>query len=317
MGSKDTPDAPDYKGAAEEQAKSSADVTRQQTYANRPTQTTPWGSVEWGTEAGIDPSTGEPVTQWNQNLTLNPQSQSALDDQMQMQAQRSGLAGGMYDQMADEFGQPIDFASARGLQDAPDAGQFDSSQRYAQDAEDAIYGQYERRAEPRMAQQKAAMETQLRNQGLTPGTEAYDYQLDQLMQQQEDSRMGAQYQATMGAGAEAQRFLGMDMSSQGQSFQQGIQGAGFGNTVRQQQISEEMQRRGYTLNEINAILTGQQVQTPQMPGFNTASKSESTQYNAAAQNQGQADLDRFNAEQMAMQGMMSGVGAIGGGFMPG
>jgi SOS response regulatory protein OraA/RecX len=34
--------------------------------------------------------------------------------------------------------------------------------------------------------------------------------------------------------------------------------ANYQNQLRQQQIAEDMQRRGYSLNEINAILTGQQ-----------------------------------------------------------
>jgi hypothetical protein len=87
--------------------------------------------------------------------------------------------------------------------------------------------------------------------------------------------------------------------------------ANYTNQLRQQQIAEEMQKRGLTINEMNAILTGQQVGMPSMPGFNSASKSESTQYNQAAQNQYDAQLDAFNAQNQQMQGMMSGVADIG------
>jgi hypothetical protein len=51
-----------------------------QNYANRPTINTPWGSQSWQTQAGIDPSTGQSVTQWTQNTNLTPQSQAALDE---------------------------------------------------------------------------------------------------------------------------------------------------------------------------------------------------------------------------------------------
>ncbi len=310
-GKNDQPDPPDYRGAAEESAESSANVIRQQTYANRPTQNTPWGSMDWTTGSVIDPSTGKPTTQWTQDMTLNPASQRALDDQMRLTEQRSGLAGGMYDRMAGEFGQPIDFGGANPLQTGPEAGSFDSSSRYYDEAGDAIYGQFERRMEPRFAQQKAAMETQLRNQGLVPGTEAYDYQLNQMQQQQEDSRQGAAYQSTIGAGQEAQRMLGMDMGAQGQEFAQGMQGAGFGNQVRQQEISEEMQRRGYTLNEINAILTGQQVQQPNMPSFNAAAASQPADYLGAARSQGEFDIGAYGAGQAQSGGMMSGLAGMG------
>ena len=50
-----------------------------------------------------------------------------------------------------------------------------------------------------------------------------------------------------------------------------------------------MQKRGWSLNEINALISGQQVGMPQMPSFNPAAAAEATQYNTAAQNQGQAE----------------------------
>jgi hypothetical protein len=54
-----------------------------------------------------------------------------------------------------------------------------------------------------------------------------------------------------------------------------------------------------------------------MPGFNTAQRSEGVQSLQAAQLTGQAELDRFNAQQAATQGMMSGIGSMAGGFMMG
>jgi len=114
----------------------------------------------------------------------------------------------------------------------------------------------------------------------------------------------AQYQATIGAGQEASRMQGQDLTASQYQTQQ-----------RQQQIAEEMQKRGFSLNEINAIISGQQVAMPTMPGFNTASKSETTDYLGAANMQGQAALDAYNAQQAAYQGMMSGVADIGGAFM--
>jgi hypothetical protein len=70
-----------------------------------------------------------------------------------------------------------------------------------------------------------------------------------------------------------------------------------------------MQRRGFSLNEINAILNGQQIGMPNMPAFNTANRSETAQYNNAAQSQGQYDLDAFNAQQAGMNSLLSGAGS--------
>ena len=46
-----------------------------------------------------------------------------------------------------------------------------------------------------------------------------------------------------------------------------MQAANYANALRQQQIGEAMGRRGQSLNEINALLSGQQVGMPQMPTF--------------------------------------------------
>ena len=103
MGCKSTPPAPDYTAAAREQAAADASLTAQQNWANRPTQNTPWGSTSWGTQQTTDPGTGLPVTQWTQNQTLNPQLQSALNQQLNLQNQRSGLAGSFMGRVAGDF----------------------------------------------------------------------------------------------------------------------------------------------------------------------------------------------------------------------
>jgi len=120
--------------------------------------------------------------------------------------------------------------------------------------------------------------------------------------------------------------FGMGSSASGQNFSQGLQGAAFGNQaqqagfgnqmqasnyqsqLRQQQIAEEMQRRGFSLNEVNALLTGQQVGMPSMPSFNTANRGETPQLNQAAQNTYQAGLDSANS-QNAFMGSLVGAAA--------
>ena len=403
---KSTPKAPDYAAAADKQAQSSREVTEQQTWANRPDQNTPFGQTSWGSTPTWDPSTQQYVNKWTQNTTLNPESQRALDAQMGLTTGRSELGASLFPRMQDEFGQKMDWsqfdpagkaAQAPGqVQGGPiNTGQglpqgqltpeelakgydkagpnLDSSQKYNQQANDAIYNQWASRALPQQGKDTDALRTRLYNMGLKEGDSAYDDEMQKLSQNQGDAMQQAQYQATIGSGAEAQRMLGMDaatraqltgenkdlagfgnqaalgkfgmMSGAGsQNFQQALAGAGFQNQaqgqdfqqkiagsgqdfeqrqsqanqqtqLRQQQIAEEMQQRGFSLNEINAIISGQQVGMPSMPGFNQATKSEGNQSLQAAQLTGQAELDRFNAQQQATQGMMSGIGSMAGGFM--
>ena len=105
-------------------------------------------------------------------------------------------------------------------------------------------------------------------------------------------------------------MLGMDTSSQQQTFGQGMMGANYDNQIRQQQIAEEMMRRGYTLNEVNAILTGQQVGTPQMPSFNAAGNAGGVDYSGAATQQGEWDIGKYGADQAALGGLMGGLGSV-------
>lgn len=338
--SKNTPAPPDYAGAANAQAQSSREVTEQQTWANRPTINTPFGQQTWAVQPTWDPSTGQYINQWTQNTNLTPESQAALDSQMRLQQGRSDMAEGLLNRSRDEYGQPMNWDQFQQLQTSLDVPDYQSEQiqrgigntpDYIKSAEDAIYNQWSSRQEPRMQQESEGLRTQLYNMGLKEGDEAYNRELQRLTQDQNDARQQAQYQATIGSGAEAQRMQGMDVQSGNfansaaqqalqqqlalgsQRFGQQQTAAGFQNTARQQQIAEEMQRRGFSLNEINAILTGQQVGMPSMPGFNAANRSEGIQALQAAGMQSQDAWNAYNAQQQATQGTLSGL--AGGAMM--
>lgn len=332
--SKATPASPDYTGAANAQADSSKEVTEQQTWANRPTINTPFGQQTWEVKPQWDPATGQYLNSWTQNTNLTPESQGALDSQMRIQQGKSGLAESKIGQMSQEFGQPMNWDSFEQLAGTPGTPNYNpeniqksigDTPDYMKSAEDAIYGQWSGRQEPRMQQDQDRMRTQLYNSGLKEGDQAYNDAMQRQSEDQNDARTQAQYQATIGSGAEAQRMQGMDATAGGfansaaqqslqqqlgigsQQFNQNMAGAGYQNQLRQQQISEQMQQRGFSLNEINAILNGQQVSMPNMPGFNTANASQAAQYNSAAQNQGQYNLDAFSAQQAGLNSAMSGL----------
>ena len=188
------------------------------------------------------------------------------------------------------------------------------------------------------------MEIKLANQGLRPGDQAYDAEMKNLGQERNDAYSSAMNDAITGGGAEASRTFGMDMSRRGmmtgetgaqadfanqarrqalgeqvslkdRSFDQGMQQVNYANSLRDQAIKEEMNRRGTSLNEMNALLTGQQVNAPQMQNFNQAGRAQGADYSGAMRNTYDADLNRTNASNMAMQGMMSGgIGLATGGF---
>jgi hypothetical protein len=351
--SKRAPPAPDYTAAANAQAEGSRNVVEQQTWANRPDQVTPFGTQSWQSTPTVDPTTGQTLNRWTQTTQLTPDSQAALDAQLALTRGRSEIGAGMLGRVESEFGAPMDWSQFQQGGSAPQAGnlrpeqlqrnldfsgaqQVDPSQRYAQRAEDAIYSRAMGRMQPQQEQMRAQTETRLRNQGLRPGDEAYDRQMEQLGQQQGDERERALFEAISRSGQEASRFMGMDLGlrqqqvgeigQQGafanqaaglgfgqqatagaQNFGQAMQSSNYQTQLRQQQIAEEMQRRGFSLNEINALISGQQVGMPSMPGFNSASQAQGPQLLQAAQMQGQSQLDAFNAQNAQLGNLIGAV----------
>ena len=359
MGGKGSaPAAPDYLGAAREQAAASAELTNMQNYANRPTINTPFGSQSWQTNSSIDPATGQRVTSWTQNNSLAPGLQQALNDQINIQSGRSNLAGSFMDRVASEYSQPFDTANlpqrtaanapgtlnagvtdyARGLQTSFNFGQplpqVDSSFR------DTVANQLMQRMQPTHDYQQRQLETRLANQGFTVGSEGYKRALDELGQRQSAERFNALDQS----GNEAQRLFGMQMQTAQTGYNQNLGAAQFQNQalgqasaldlagmqaqnqaisqqyglnqqfadaqnrLRQQAIAEEMQRRGMSLNEMNALLSGQQVNMPQMPSFQAAGRAETPNILGATQMGYDAALNSYNAQQAGMNSLL-GAGA--------
>jgi hypothetical protein len=274
MGKKSAP-APDYTGAAKEQAAASKENTTDQTWANRPDQNTPWGKSSWGAAAQTDPVTGKPVTKWTQTETLNPELQKALQDQLNIQSGRSELAGGMMDRVKKEYGQEFDWS---GLPEVP--GTAEAAQQTA----------YERMGELQAPERARARENQklaLLNTGFTENSEGWNRESQRLS----DAESRQSLQNLLASGAEGR--------AQG-AYQQG---------VRSSAIGEQQQRRGMSLNELNAVLTGQQVQQPQMPSFMGAGRSETPDLLGAMGGTYNAQADQA-AQSSAQTGQA--IGSIAG-----
>lgn len=289
---KDAPDAPDYEAAAERTAEGNLQLLDQQTRANRPTQITPWGTSSW-----VEEGDGN----WTQRIELTPEQQNALQSQLNVGQYRSNLAENMLERVGQEFGDVMDWGQFDEY--AKDLGTGDEAR---QEAIDASYGQATSRLDRRFGNRREQAEAALRNQGLRPGDEAYDNAMMDLGEVENDAYNQAMYSAIREGGAEGSRVFGMNRDS-----------AAFGNQVRQAQIAEEMQRRGFTLNEINSILTGQQIGMPSMPGFNQAGRGQGADYTGAARDAYGAELDAFNADNAFLNSLMGGAGSAASAYFLG
>ena len=211
---------------------------------------------------------------------------------------------------------------------------------YIKSSGDAIYNQATSRLDPRFTQMQSDLDARLANQGITAGSEAYNRAQNNLSLQRNDAYQTAMNNATTQAGADAVRTQGMDLNqanfgntAQNQIFGQNLNAANFGNqaqqqdfaqqmnmsnyqnTLRQAQFAMQQQERLQPLNEMNALITGQQVGMPQMPTFNQATPYKGVDYMGATAAQGAYDMNTFNAQQAANGGLMSGLFSLGGSAM--
>lgn len=291
MGKASPPPPPDYRAAAEETAESSRKNTAQQMYYNRPTVTTPFGGESWSYTPVTDPVTGEQYTTAQQTTTLTPEAQEALSSQLRIQSARSGFAEDMLGRVEG------------GYQEGPDFGQFGEYVGLSGDPNEMreeAFGRMSSLYAPQREQDRSRLETQLSNQGIQRGTRAWDNAMRSLG----DAEMRQDLQLMQGSMAEAQGQLGMETTA-----------ANYANNLRQMQIAEMLQERQTPLNELNALLTGQQVNAPQMPGFQAAGRAETTDYSGAMKNQTDYEMDIFNAEQASKDALMSGAMNMGSSMM--
>jgi hypothetical protein len=277
------PDSPDYRGAAEEQGASSRENTALQTHANRPNMVTPWGRQDWTATPGTDPATGLPINSWESNITLSGPQQEALDAQMEIQTGRSNAANQLLGQATEAFDTPFDWGGLTERQGLDDVGYDPVGARDR--AEQALFQRQMNLQEPKLTQQEDARRARMEAMGipLEGGSQAFERAQAGMDANRGQIRENAALNAISGGGQEAGRELGLATGA-----------AGFNNQQRAAEIAEEAQRRGMSLNELNALLTGQQVQLPEVsqgqPG-STAGKADTTNYLGAAQLQGQFDAD--------------------------
>lgn len=322
MGGKSQPNLQDL---ASIQGDVNDQVVRNQTYANRPTQYTPWGYTSWDPNTFRDPSSGETVTRWEQTMGLTPELQSILDKQTAVMGGRTDMAGALTQRMMGEFGAPINWDGLGPMGYVPQAqftlpeGDVGNPYETRQRAEDAVYNSAVSRMEPRFQAQRQAMETKLRNQGLRPGDEAWQSQMQQLGEQENDAYNQAMWSAVgEGRDESGQMFgqmmgrneqnFGQALAANAQNFGQSVQGSNMATQIRQQQLTEAMQRRGFSLNEINALLSGQQVQAPQMPSFAQAGSATPAPIYQGA-------VDQGNMQAAQGQSLWSGIGSLAGAGM--
>lgn len=256
FGIQDAPSAPDYTGAANATAQGNLEAAKQATLANRVNQYTPYGSQTYS-------QNGDGT--WNQYLNLNDTGNKLLNADNNTSLQMAGLQQGA----ADRVGNTLNSAG-------PEA--YDPW-KSTNDATAQIMS----RVNPQLDRQQNAMETQLTNQGLQRGSEAWKNAETDFGYQRNDANQQA-----------------------------AIQGINMGQNQQAQQYQQQMTNRNMPMNELNALRTGSQVTNPT---FNPVAQQATTggaDLLGASQAQYGAALGQNNANNAFGTNFMNGLFSLAG-----
>lgn len=159
-GKSDPPPAPDYASAAKETAAGNREAAEYTTKANRISQVTPYGSLNYNYTPKYDAQGKETGEGWTQTMNLTPQAQATLDKNMALSDKYAETAGIGFDKARATFENPQIDESL--LPAAPiNAGTT---------AQQAIMS----RLQPTLDTNEEALRTRLTNQGINLGSTAYN-----------------------------------------------------------------------------------------------------------------------------------------------
>jgi hypothetical protein len=246
--SNSTPAAPDYKGAAESTAA-----------GNRINQNTPYGSLTY-TEGAVD-SQGNPT--YTANVNLSPDQQKLLE-------QQNKTSLGLADLQQQGLGYVKDMIS----------NSFDTSSlpQFGINAGENMTDSIMRRLQPTIKMEQQQFDSQMANQGIPLGSEAY---------------------------ANAKRMF--DERQNDKITSSIIQGTNTGLAANQQGFGQLAYKRNEPINTLNAVRSGSQVNNP-----NFVTTPAGADYMGAAQSSYNADLANSNAKNASSSSFTNGLLSLGG-----
>lgn len=278
------PPAPDYAGAAQAQGAANVETARVQGRMSNPNIISPLGT-QTITYEGDQPT----ITQ-----KLTPTAEETLAAQQRVQKLLAGLGETGTTQAQKVIGSPFSptGTAGQGLQTRLDLSNLAQMPVNAgMTGQQAIMA----RLEPQLQRQQAAMENQLANQGITPGSEAYRVAQTQAAQNRNDLLSQAALQGiSLDTGARAQ----------GLNEQQAILAAQ--NAAQQQELQRQAYLRQQPLNEITGLMSGSQIQMPQFQGYQGPSVAPAPIF-AGAQAQGQANMQNYGIQSANANAQNAGL----------
>jgi hypothetical protein len=325
------PSPPDPAAVSAAQTQSNVATANAEAALNRVNQVTPFGSSTWN-------GTGPGATQ---TVTLDPLAQQDLTNQLHQDVNLSNLGFGLTDQAGQTLASPLNTNGLPALSGGPGAtGNVQSNLDFSgapqvptdfnqatQQAQNAVYNQATSRLDPQWENAQNDLNSRLANQGVTQGSEAYQRAQDEFARNKNDAYNQANYSAVGAGNALEGQLYGQALAgrqeatgetaqqgafantAQAQQYAQALQNAGFGNQARAQGLTEDTTLRALPLNELNALRSQSQVQTPT---FSQVPQSQVQPTNVSGN-----IWNAYNAQVANSNNFMNGLFGIGGSLASG
>lgn len=277
------PAPPDPKVTSEAQTASNQQTALYNFGLNNPNTYTPLGNLTYTTDTS-NPS--QPKS--TQTITLSPAEQQIMDQSnanIQQQGKTANTALGAVNQ---QFQTPYNLAG-----NVPQTPSQQDLMGNLQNTQDALYGKQTQYLDPQFNQAQDQLKSQLANQGIPMGSQAYTTAMDNLARQKQQAYGDARDSAIAG-GTQAQSQLA----------QTGLQNQAQAAQLYSQQYAAPLQY-------YNSLMTGTQPNLPQFQGLNPSSAAPTNVLQAYNQ-QYQGQLNNYNAQMGASNSGSSGLYSLGG-----
>lgn len=210
--------------------------------------------------------------QWSQTVSLSPEQQALYDKDLAIKGGLSDVATQGLGYVKNALSTPFD--QSKLVPEAINPGET---------AQAALL----RRMQPQLDRDRERLRTQLLNQGLTQGSEAYDDAMERSDRQANDAYSQA-----------------------------ALQGIGLGQQARQQGIQEQSFFRNEPVNMLNAVRSGAQIQNPTFSAVPQQATTAGADLLGAATQGYNAQLGAVNAQNASSAGAMGGLFNLGAAAMP-
>lgn len=266
------PATPDPVATAQAQSAADKETAIAQAALNRISQETPYGTVSYK-QTGYDESAGVPL--YTQTTSFSPEQQALFDVNQSFNLKAGQIAQEQLGRLQSALSEPISYENAPALMSAGDEATVSKAQ-------EAIMS----RLAPQQAREREALEARLASQGIALGSQPYETAMQQYQQGVTDANTQAALNAYSLANQQAQQQ----------------------NLARQQAIQEAASIRNQPLNEISALISGTQVQSPSFSGVSQVSLPQST----LGQNIYSSYVADQNAYQQKLANQQSALGGLFG-----